>query len=180
MNNLMETIKDCKLCELYQNMPCGNRPVPGMGPQQANIMIVGESLSKDDSILEEPISGLPGQLLEKILNSAGLSRENCYITMSVKCFCDSKPKKKNILTCGSWIVKEIAAVKPKVIFSLGKIATSLFIQMKSTDNIGDFVGQEFKSSTFKIVPLYSMSYLLQHSSADVDNTVEVIRRYSNG
>ncbi len=66
-------------------MPAGCRPVGGIGPLNARNMIVGEALGADEAILEEPFVGQCGQLLNKMLIEAGLSRESCYITNVVKC-----------------------------------------------------------------------------------------------
>lgn len=159
-------------------MPAGCKPIPGMG--NGNLMFVGELPSKDDSILEEPVSGQPGQLLEKILNSSGLSREKVYTTLGVKCFSPGKPKAAEKAMCNQWLAMEIAEIDPKIIFPMGKAATNNFVKVKQADNLADFVGKEFNFCGIKIVPLYSMSYLLQHSSAEVQETVEVIRRYVNG
>lgn len=178
--SLKEEIANCEQCPLYKKMPCGCRPVCGNGNMPSDYMFISGSLSKDDSVMEEPLSGQLGQLFEKILKLAGLSRETCYTTMAVKCFCKGKPTKLTEIKCSGWLAKEFKEVKPKYIFTLGKTALSYFKYIEMEDGLEDYIGKEFMFRGSTVVPLYSMNYLFQRSSLDVKNTVETIRRYVNG
>ena len=61
---------------MHQNMPDGCQPVPGIGPVNAKLFLVGEALGEQESILEKPFVGRAGQLLTVMLENAGIDRDD--------------------------------------------------------------------------------------------------------
>lgn len=190
MINLIEDIKNCKRCPLYLSMPSPCKPVPGEGPLDAKLMIVGEALGKDESILERPFMGLAGQFLEKVLERAGLSREECYITNVVKCRptknggkANRPPGTQEIEACGNWLKQEIDFVKPTRIITLGMIPTKYFLKVKSTTKLKDLVGNVYPigvhNKLYDIVPCFHPSWVMQHSKADVETMVRIFEEQKN-
>src|SRR5688572_15883770 len=82
LKTLQTKTKVCNRCPLRATC---NQVVPGLGPADAKLMLIGEGPGSDEDILGEPFVGLCGQLLTKLLTEAGLSREGIYITNTVKC-----------------------------------------------------------------------------------------------
>lgn len=182
---LHKNIKDCVKCSLYKIMPDGCKPVPGVGLINSKIMIVGEALGEDESILEEPFVGQCGQLLNKILKAALLNREDIYITNTVKCrpTNDGKknrpPSKDEIQSCQNWLYEEIKLVQPSIIVTLGKVATYSLLrsQLKSNFTLGGITGRIFKVDSFsaKIIPVQHPSWLLQYGKAELQKTIDIFK-----
>ncbi len=174
----------CQKCPLHKDMPFS--PVPGTGPSKANIMLVGEALGEEESLLEEPFVGKCGKLLNKIIKDAGMDRLKLYITNTVKCRptknngkCNRPPTNDEIESCLPWLIDEIKLVKPKCIITLGKVPTYTLLcdQLKKSFKLGDEVGVEylFTHDTAKIFPCWHPSYLLQHGRDKIDETKNLFK-----
>ena len=197
MSSLRHNIQACKKCPLHKDMPYGNCPVPGVGPSEARIMLVGEALGKDESEGEAPFIGLCGQFLDKMLTDAGLNRDDIYVTNVVKCRptrndgkANREPSKEEISACKLWLWQEMMLVRPQTIVTLGKVPTytllnsrlpKVFTLKKILGKVHHMVYKEplnlFVLST-EVIPLYHPSYLMQHGKAMVDNCIEVLRKLS--
>lgn len=174
------------------SMPETCKPVPGEGPLTAKLMIVGEALGYDESVLERPFMGQAGQFLDKVLERAGISRQTCYITNAVRCRptknggrSNRPPSKSEIEACLDWLIREVNLVQPEIIVTLGMIPTRSFLwqQMKSTTRLGEMVGRVYEfgiSTNFEspkqVVPCYHPSYIMQHAKSDVENMVNIFRK----
>jgi len=185
MLNLQQKIKSCTKCNLCKDMP-GTLPVPGVGPVDAKLMLVGEALGEDESLLEEPFVGKCGQLLDKILLDAGLKREDLYITNVVKCRptnesgkANRPPSSEEIFFCKSWLWQEIKLVNPKCIVTLGKVPTHTLLRTYLNKNftLGKVFGKNFKVDYCDsiIVPCWHPSYLMMHGRKHVDSTTELLK-----
>lgn len=126
---LAEKIQACRACELGKYRI---QAVPGVGALDATVMCVGEGPGFQEDHDGEPFVGRSGQLLDKILESIGLSRKtNVYIANIVKCHPmkdpsdpeqranDRPPTPEEMAACRGWLEAQIRAVKPKVIVTLG-------------------------------------------------------------
>ncbi|HIC95827.1 TPA: hypothetical protein EYP12_04250 [Candidatus Bipolaricaulota bacterium] len=80
---LLERIQSCERCRLKESR---SQVVPGEGSPEADLVFIGEAPGEVEDRLGRPFVGPAGQLLDKILESAGLAREEVYITNMVKCF----------------------------------------------------------------------------------------------
>lgn len=166
--SLIDKIKACTKCSLYKKMPDGCKPVPGIGPANAKLMILGEALGKDESIMEEPFVGLCGKFLTKCMAEAGIKREDCYITNCVKCrptdtgTKNRPPSKDEYNYCIPWFKRELELVQPKAILGLGKFAamTLLYIHNPVMKNI---VGKEqtytYNQIDYRVICTYHPSFV---------------------
>jgi len=124
MKKLFDIIRDedCTRCGLYKEaqLTC----LVGDGLYPAEIMLIGEAPGWREEDLRKPFSGKAGKLLDKILVSIGLDRENLFISNAVRCRpTDNRtPKIKEIEACRYFLDKEIKYVKPKKIIAMGKSA----------------------------------------------------------
>jgi uracil-DNA glycosylase len=182
---LNNDICNCSKCPLVKDMPFGS-PVPGVGPSEARIMLIGEALGKDEAALAEPFVGQCGQLLDKMLLDAGLDRSRLFITNAVKCRPTKNEGKANrppsdveIAACKGWLWKEIQLVKPKCIITLGKVPTYTLLrsQLKKSYKLGSIVGVEFivDFCDSRIFPTYHPSFLMLHGKDKVEETVNLFK-----
>lgn len=131
LDELAEKIKACRACELGKYRI---QAVPGVGARDAKVMCVGEGPGFQEDHDGEPFVGRSGQLLDKILESIGLSRKtNVYIANIVKCHPmknpkdpesrgnDRPPTPEEMAACRGWLEAQIRAIKPKVIVTLGAV-----------------------------------------------------------
>ncbi|NPA23845.1 MAG: uracil-DNA glycosylase [Crenarchaeota archaeon] len=116
---LVREILSCTKCPLHRYR---RRPVPGEGKLDAEIMIVGEAPGEKEDEQGRPFVGPAGQLLTRILNSLGVSREQVYITNIVKCRPPENrdPTPEEIRSCLPYLIRQIQIIKPKVIICLGR------------------------------------------------------------
>ena len=119
-------ISNCTDCPLHQNR---SRAVPGEGPENAEIMLIGEAPGFNEDKQGRPFVGAAGQFLEKLLASANLSREDVYITNTVKCrpLNNRDPLPVEMATCRKYLDRQIAAIAPKVIVTLGRHSLTSFL-----------------------------------------------------
>lgn len=181
MNNLHELIQSCQKCDLHKLLPEGCLPVPGVGPINAKLVMVGEALGENEVTLQEPFVGLAGEMLNTILKEADINRSECYITNVVKCrpFEGNKnraPNDSEILACKSWLWKELKLIQPKLIVTLGRVPTQLLLKMKKCTMfkvVGESYTVDYISST--IYPLYHPSFLMQHGRQYINKCVEILK-----
>lgn len=145
----------CKLCE-----GC-TQPVFGDGNPKARLMFIGEAPGADEDIQGRPFVGAAGKLLDKIINAMGLKREEVYITNVVKCRPpgNRKPEKEEVEACEGFLFREIAAVKPRVIVTLG--ATPLFSLLRIKEGITHVRGNWYEYQKIPVMPTFHPAYLLR-------------------
>jgi len=123
-----EQIDACRACPLYARATQG---VPGEGPRNASIMLVGEQPGDAEDLAGRPFVGPAGRLLRGLMVEAGLGADAVYITNSVKHFSweprgkrriHKTPAQREIAACEQWLDAEIAALRPRVIVALGAVA----------------------------------------------------------
>ena len=125
MNQNLEKIRqqviECKNCELYKTR---TNSVPGKGNYNADVMFVGEAPGRNEDLKGEPFVGVAGKKLTLVLEEVGISRDDVYITNTVKCRPPGNriPSKTEKEKCQDYIAKEIKIIKPKIICVLGNTA----------------------------------------------------------
>ena len=139
--------------------------VPGVGPLDAKIMIIGEAPGREESIQGKPFVGRSGQLLSRILSEQGFDRATLFVTNVVK----YRPPNNQTPThqecmawAGAYLRKEIEIIQPKIIITLGACATKTFLGEKIS--ISKIHGNIFETANYKIVPMYHPAYLLRNSN----------------
>ena len=128
MHDLDEGIRICMRCPLHQSR---THAVPGEGPAPARIFFIGEAPGAKEDQLGRPFVGPSGMLLNRLLETAGLSRQEVYITSCVKCRPPNNrtPHTNELNTCQeAWLNEQIDLVNPKIIVLLGRIAQQQVLQ----------------------------------------------------
>ena len=125
---LPAAISACTRCPLHCN---ATQAVPGEGPMDADLMIVGEQPGDQEDLSGRPFVGPAGQLFDQIAAQAGLDRTLAYVTNAVKHFkftprgkrrIHQRPNTSEIDHCRWWLDAEIAQVQPKLILGMGATA----------------------------------------------------------
>jgi DNA polymerase len=159
MSKIVESIKNCKKCNLYMTR---KNPVPGAGSNNASILFIGEAPGRNEDLQGKPFVGKAGKILDDLLASVGLQRNEVYIANILKCRPpeNRNPLKSEIDACTSYLNKQIELIQPKIIATLGNFATSYILEKFGIkpDKISSIHGKMFQVNTIngaiKIIPLY--------------------------
>ena len=129
---IREDLGDCTRCVLHKQ---GRKQIVfGVGDPKAELMFVGEGPGADEDEQGEPFVGRSGQLLINMIKAMGIEREQVYIANIVKCRPpgNRQPEREECATCSPFLMRQIAAVKPKVIVALGATAAKTLLAMNSS------------------------------------------------
>ena len=138
LESIHKAIRQCKECPLGMSRI---KAVPGEGPANARIVLIGEAPGAQEDETGRPFVGRSGQLLTRLLEDAGISREEVYITSILKCRPPNNrtPKKSEVEVCRPYLEQQIALIDPKVVVLLGGVAISSIIgPWKVTEAHGTF------------------------------------------
>ncbi len=119
---IREDLGDCTRCKLHQQ---GRKQIVfGVGNPRAELMFVGEGPGADEDAQGEPFVGRAGQLLNNMIKAMGIRREDVYIANVVKCRPPGNrtPERDECETCSPFLMRQIAAIKPKVVVALGAVS----------------------------------------------------------
>jgi uracil-DNA glycosylase family 4 len=149
---------DCRRCKLY-----GGRThlVFGDGPADARLMFVGEAPGADEDRQGVPFVGAAGQLLNKMLTNLGLCREEVYIANILKSRPPGNrdPEADEIAACLPFLEKQIKAIRPRVIVTLGRISTQALLGTK--EPLTRLRGHWQRYDHIRVMPTFHPSYLLR-------------------
>lgn len=135
----------------------------GTGKENSEVVIVGESPGLPDADSEKPFMGPVGDLLTKILSAIGLKREDCYLTNVVKYISVGEDLTPDVLKFFTpFLHREILAIKPKVIISLGNTPTKTLLNTKNP--ISKIRGEFYDYNGIKLMPTFNPAYLLRDAS----------------
>jgi uracil-DNA glycosylase len=154
---------DCSRCKLHT---LGRRQVVfGVGNPNADLMFVGEAPGADEDIQGEPFVGRAGQLLTKIIEAIGMTRQDVYIANVIKCRPpqNRNPEPDEVEKCEPFLFRQIDTIKPKVIVALGKFAAQSLL--KTTEPITRLRGREYKYRDAILMPTFHPAFLLRNPSS---------------
>ncbi len=119
-------ISACTDCRLHLSRKLA---VPGEGPATADLMFIGEGPGFHENEQGRPFVGAAGSFLEELLASVGLKREQVFITNIVKCRPPGNrdPQAAEIEACAGYLERQIRALNPKVIVTLGRFSMARFL-----------------------------------------------------
>lgn len=158
-----DEIGDCQRCGL-----CKERKniVYGVGDPESPIVFVGEAPGADEDVKGEPFVGRAGQLLTKIIEAMGFTRETVYITNVVKCRPPNNrnPDPSEVNTCMPFLRSKLRIIDPLVIVALGNVACrALFGQ--ETKGIMSIRGKWLDYLGTAVMPTFHPSFLLREPAA---------------
>jgi len=124
---LRDDIGDCKRCKLA---PTRTNLVYGVGNPDADLVFVGESPGADEDAQGEPFVGKAGQLLTKMIEAMGYTRDDVYICNVLKCRPpgNRNPEPDEVASCEPFLKRQLAAIRPRMIVALGKFAAQCLLR----------------------------------------------------
>jgi uracil-DNA glycosylase family 4 len=143
-------VRQCTKCDLANSR---KNAVPGEGPANASIMFIGEGPGFYENEQGRPFVGQAGKFLDELLESAGLHREKVYITNVVKCRPPGNrdPQDSELAACASYLDRQIEAIDPLIIVTLGRFSMARYFQ---NAKISVIHGRSAWIGARLIVPMY--------------------------
>jgi len=165
LKKIKEEVLNCKKCPLYkERIKDGFYPVIGEGNHQAKIIFCGEAPGLNEAKTGRPFCGAAGKILDELLESVGIKREDVYISNLIKCRPpkNRNPQKEEIEACVLYLERQIEIIKPKAICTLGNYSTVYIMEKyglkKEIQGISKIRGKIFEIKNIhqgiKIIPLY--------------------------
>ncbi len=156
-------LQGCSRCKL-----CGGRStiVFGSGNPQADLVVIGEGPGADEDLQGKPFVGRAGQLLTRMLESVQISRDEVYITNTVKCRPpgNRNPEGDELAACAPFLAAQLGVLQPKVILALGSVATQALLKTK--EPIGRLRGRLHPYGSIVLVPTFHPAFLLRNPGQD--------------
>jgi len=161
LEEIRKEVLKCRKCGLYSTR---TNPVVGEGNPKAKIMFVGEAPGFNEDRMGRPFCGAAGRVLDELLESIGIKREDVYISNLLKCRPPGNrdPQKEEISACSPYLERQIEIIKPKIICPLGRYSMRFLMEKyglkDKIEPISRIHGRVFEISSLfqeiKIIPLY--------------------------
>lgn len=157
--SLEKEVEGCRRCALHKSR---NNAVFGDGNVNARLAFVGEAPGYEEDMQGKPFVGQAGALLTKIIEAIGLKRNDVYICNVLKCRPpqNRSPLPEEVALCKRYLIKQLDAIRPKVICALGKFAAQTLL---TTDiPITKLRGKFCDFGEAKLMPTFHPAYLLRN------------------
>ena len=175
LQELAAEASSCRACGLCETR---TKVVFGGGQAEVSLVFVGEAPGRDEDLQGVPFVGRAGQLLTRIIEAIGLSRDQVYICNVLKCRPpeNRNPAPEEIAACRGFLERQLEILQPRVICTLGLFASQLLLE--STAPIGKLRGRLFEQGRWRILPTYHPAALLRNPSLKtvVWEDVQLLRR----
>lgn len=150
MARLDSEIRACERCPLADTR---NNAVPGEGPLDAQIMLIGEGPGHHEDNQGLPFVGASGKFLAKLLEGIGLKRSDVYITNVIKCRPPGNrdPQSIEIEACSHYLDRQIELINPSVVVTLGRFSMARWF---TGARISDIHGQPKRDGKRLVVPMF--------------------------
>ena len=159
LDSIRQELGECTRCRLHEGR---NHLVFGEGNPQAALIFVGEGPGRDEDLQGRPFVGRAGELLTRIIEAIELTREDVYIANIVKCRPPNNrdPKPDEIQTCLPFLLKQLGAIKPRIICCLGTFAAQTLLETE--EKISSLRGRFHDYQGTKLMPTYHPAFLLRN------------------
>ncbi|MCK4354641.1 MAG: uracil-DNA glycosylase [Dehalococcoidia bacterium] len=160
LTELYEEIANCRDCELAKHR---TKVVPGEGPEDAELLFIGEAPGWYEDQQGRPFVGPAGAFLNQLLSSIGLSREQVYIANVIKCRPPGNrdPLPAEIQACRKWLDHQIEIIQPRIIITLGRYSLARYFPNESISKIH---GKARKEGKVVCYPMYHPAAALHQGS----------------
>ena len=182
LETIMQDVIQCTKCDLCKTR---TNSVPGKGNFDSDVIFVGEAPGRNEDLKGEPFVGVAGKKLSLALENVGISRDEVYITNTVKC----RPPKNRVPstiereTCQEYLQKEIEIIQPKIICVLGNTAFGSILGGTEITKFRGKVGRKGKQLYFITIHPAATIYnqeLIKVLKEDIKKLFELIRELKNG
>ena len=156
----LQGCRNCKLCEGRHTV------VFGSGNPEADLVVIGEGPGADEDAQGLPFVGRAGQLLTRMLESVKLTRDEVFITNTVLCRPpgNRNPEADELAACAPFLADKLAVIQPKVILTLGSVATQAMLRTK--EPIGKLRGRVHAYGNAVLIPTFHPAFLLRNPGQD--------------
>lgn len=165
LKKIKDEVIDCKKCSLYEKRVKDTfYPVIGEGNHQAKIIFIGEAPGLQEAKTGRPFCGASGKILDQLLESVGIERQDVYIANILKDRPPDNrdPQEEEIKACFPYLERQIETIKPKVICLLGRHSMQTLMEKyglkDQIEGISKIHGKVFESKAnfgaIKIIPLF--------------------------
>jgi len=156
IEDLERRIRTCTLCRLSKSR---KNAVPGEGPYDARLVLVGEGPGRNEDLHGVPFCGAAGRFLDELLKIAGLTRPEVYISNIVKCRPPENrvPQDDEIEICtNNYLKKQIALVKPKLVVAMGRTSAKALLgsEVNMATEHGKVLQHEYGGVKFQLFVTY--------------------------
>jgi uracil-DNA glycosylase family 4 len=160
LSGLAQDVHDCRRCPLGFSR---THAVPGVGPGNARIMVVGEAPGQNEDQQGEPFVGAAGKLLDQLLHGIGLARTDVFITNILKCRPPNNrdPQPPEVEACSPYLEQQLRLIKPEVVLILGRHALARLLP--GQDSISRVHGRVIVKDAVTYIPIYHPAAALYNS-----------------
>lgn len=160
LQQIQSEVQVCTRCGLQFSRKHG---VAGVGPADAEIMIIGEAPGFHENETGIPFVGGSGRFMDELLEGVGMHREDIFIGNVVKCRPPSNrdPLADELAACDSYLERQISVINPKVIITLGRFSMARFLP---NAKISEVHGQALNIRGRLVVPMYHPAAALHQRS----------------
>jgi len=154
LNEIAGRVAECTRCDLYKR---ANKPVPGDGNPDAEVMFVGEGPGYHEDQQGLPFVGAAGKLLDKLLQSIKLERKEVFIGNVVKHRAPDNrdPSPEEIEACRPFLDGQIQIIEPKIVVTLGRFSMNKFLPNEKISQIhGQARYVDFLGERYIVIPMY--------------------------
>ncbi len=178
LSQIQQELENCQRCALSQSR---RRIVIGYGNPNADLMFVGTMPEHEADMTGDPFSGPAGQLLTRIVAAMKLTPKEVYLSTLVKCRPPNQrnPLKLEIKACRPFLKRQIRVINPKVICSMGSLATQIIL--KTDRVVSQMRGRFHPLDDIVVMPTFHPEELLRHPEKKRDTWADIkkIMRHLN-
>lgn len=158
--DLAKTVANCVACDLHKTR---TQTVFGVGNQKAELVFVGEAPGMNEDRIGEPFVGRAGQLLDAMLQSIGLNRQEIFIANVLKCRPPNNrdPSPEEVAQCTPFLEQQLTLLQPKLIVALGRIAAHYLLKTNAPLNQMRNQKHFFGNNNIPLLVTFHPAYLLR-------------------
>jgi DNA polymerase len=174
--DLEKKVSACEKCQLHKGR---TQTVFGAGNPSARLLFVGEAPGAEEDRQGIPFVGRAGQLLTKIIEAMGMTRDDVYICNVLKCRPPGNrdPEMDEIICCEPYLLRQLDLIRPEVMVALGRIAIQTLLREKTA--ISRMRGRWYDYHGIPLMPTFHPAYLLRNPAEKGkvwDDMKEVLRK----
>lgn len=162
LEEIAKQVAGCKKCSLYKG---ATNSVPGEGNPETEVMFIGEGPGYHEDQLGRPFVGQAGKLLDKLIESIGLKREDVFIGNVVKHRPPNNrdPMPEEIEACKEFLDEQIRIINPKIIVTLGRFSLNKFLPGEYISKVhGQARFVDFAGKRLIVIPMYHPAAALRN------------------
>lgn len=157
---IYQDIEGCTKCSLHKGR---RKIIPGCGPAGAKLFVIEDQPTAAEEETGYPLAGAEGELFDKMMKAIGLERSDIYLTSIVKCrpAADKEPGSDEIRACLAYLARQVAAVNPVVICTMGPLAARVLTG--NTQSLFRFRGKFCDFHGTPLMPTFHPRFLLNNT-----------------